>query len=312
MKRTLLDFIEKQKPSKVSRTGNTVTPFEETSTSSNEQSLVTRLLLAASSVTSSGSAIDRRRWVRDIHQDEGIEVFVLHTDGGILCLLCNKHKTQGCGKNSQSYSHQPAYPTKPNKLKAHLISDMHKLAVEMDQQMRQSTFHALHKARVEHKTITIAQRIQVIYWVLKEEIALRKVASLQSLVNKIGLNDRLSDFQHTSSKSVSEFVAMISQHLTDQTINSLKKAAFWASMVDETTDIATLQQYITFVRYVEEGEIKVSFLDIRRIDANGATADNLYKYWQDVADIYGLDQGKHIAMSVDGWQKQLTYTTNPA
>ena len=72
---------------------------------------------------------------------------------------------------------------------------------------------------------------------------------------------------------------MISQHLTDKTINSLKKAVFWASMVDETTDIATLQQYITFVRYVEEGEIKVSFLDIRRIDANGAIADNLYKYW---------------------------------
>ena len=52
---------------------------------------------------------------------------------------------------------------------------------------------------------------------------------------------------------------MISQHLTDKTINCLKKAAFWASMVDETTDIATLQQYITFVLYVEEGEIKVSF-----------------------------------------------------
>ena len=54
------------------------------------------------------------------------------------------------------------------------------------------------------------------------------------------------------------------------------------------------------MRYVEEGEIKVSFLDIRRIDANGATANNLYKYWKDVADIYGLDQEKHIAMSVDG------------
>ena len=44
------------------------------------------------------------------------------------------------------------------------------------------------------------------------------------------------------------------------------------------------------MHYEEEGEIKVSFLDIRRIDANGAAADNLYKYWQDVADIYGLDQ----------------------
>ena len=98
MKRTLIDFIEKEKPTKVSRNVNTVSQFEETSTSSNEQSLATRPLLAASSNTSSCSAIDRRHWVRDIHQDEGIEVFVLHTDGGILCLLCNKHKTQGAVK----------------------------------------------------------------------------------------------------------------------------------------------------------------------------------------------------------------------
>ena len=52
MKRTLIDFIEKEKPTKVSRNVNTVSQFEETSTSSNEQSLATRPLLAASSNTS--------------------------------------------------------------------------------------------------------------------------------------------------------------------------------------------------------------------------------------------------------------------
>ena len=149
----------------------------------------------------------------------------MHADGGILSLLCNKHKTQGRGKSSQSYGEKPAYPARPNRLKAHLNSHMHKLAVEMDQQMRQSTFHALHQDCVEHKTITVAQRVQLIYWILKEEIVLRKVVSLQSLFNKIGLNYRLSDFQHTSSTSVSEFVALISQHLTDKIVHSLKRAS---------------------------------------------------------------------------------------
>ena len=196
----------------------------------------------------------------------------MHADGGVLCLPCNKHKTQGRGKSSQSYAEKPAYPALPNRLKAHLNSYMHKLAVEMDQQMRQSTFHALHQDRVEHKTIYVAQRIQLIYWVLKEEIALRKVVSLLSLFNKIGLNYRLSDFQHTSSMSVSEFVTLISQHLTDKILHSLKKAGFWASMEDKTTDIATLQQYITFVRYVEKGKIKVSFLDISCRMSRSSTA----------------------------------------
>ena len=220
MKRTLLDSFGEEQSAKVTRIGITVTQSDEASTSSNEPTVALLLLSPASFATCSGSTIDRRCWVRDIHQDEGTEVFVMHADGGILCLLCNKHKTQGRDRSSQSYAEKPAYPARHNRLKAHLNSDMHKLAVEMDQQMRQYTFHALHQDRVEHKTITVAQRVQLIYWVLKEENALRKVVSLHLLFNKIGLNYRLSDFQHTSSTSVSDFVALISQQLTDKIVQS--------------------------------------------------------------------------------------------
>ena len=126
----------------MTRIGITDTPSDAASTPSKETSIALPPLSPASFTTSPGLTIDRRRWVRDIHQDEGIEVFVMHADGGVLCLLCNKHKTQGLGKSSQSYAEKPAYPAKPNRLKAHLNSHMHTLAVEMDQQMRQSTFHA--------------------------------------------------------------------------------------------------------------------------------------------------------------------------
>ena len=49
----------------------------------------------------------------------------------------------------------------------------------------------------------------------------------------------------------------------------------WATMVDETTDIATFQQYITFVQYINtKGCQATAILDIRHIDACGATKTN--------------------------------------
>lgn len=71
-------------------------------------------------------------------------------------------------------------------------------------------------------------------------------------------------------------------------------------MVDETTDITTAQQFITFVRYVYNGEIKVKFLDIRRLDLLGATGENLYNTFLKVTRDYDLNLKYHVALSCDG------------
>ena len=147
----------------------------------------------------------------------------------------------------------------------------------------------------------MAERVHLIYWVLKEEVANRKVASLQTLVDRIGHNDRLHDLRHNSSTAVTEFILLISDHLTDRIVADLKQSLCWATMVDETIDIATLQQYITFVQYVNKKRRQATaFLDIRRIDAHGATATNLFRLWKEVADDYSLDVGKHVAIACDG------------
>jgi len=46
----------------------------------------------------------------------------------------------------------------------------------------------------------------VIYWVLKEEIANRKIASLQILMDRLGHNDRLCDIHQDNSVAVTEFI----------------------------------------------------------------------------------------------------------
>ena len=80
----------------------------------------------------------------------------------------------------------------------------------------------------------------------------------------------------------------------------LSESQFWATMVDESTDVTQFQQYLTFVRYVYRGVIKTKFLDTRRLDVQGATGQNLFKYWTDVAADYDLSIEDHVAIGCDG------------
>ena len=72
-------------------------------------------------------------------------------------------------------------------------------------------------------------------------------------------------------------------------------------MVNDTTDITTLQQGITFIRYVNaRGGQSTAFLDIRQIDAHRASTFNLFRLWNEVAIDYNLDVSKHVVCACDG------------
>ena len=79
---------------------------------------------------------------------------------------------------------------------------------------------------------------------------------------------------------------------------TLPSTYYWALLVDETTDIMTLPQYITFIRYIHKGVPKTIFLDIRPLDTGGAMATNIYKTWKQVADDYSLVE-QNIANATD-------------
>jgi len=76
--------------------------------------------------------------------------------------------------------------------------------------------------------------------VLKEEIANPKTASLQTLMDRIGHNDRLCDLHHNSSVAVTEFILLISEHLGKRIVSDVKQSPCWVSMVDKTPNIAAM------------------------------------------------------------------------
>jgi len=110
----------------------------------------------------------------------------------------------------------------------------------------------------------------------------------------------LKDFGHCSSAAVSEMILLISEVVAEKIVGEITKCHIWSSMVDETNDISTFKQYITFVRYVVKGQIKVRFLDIRKVDKSGATASNLFAMFKSVAADCQLDLKKHVAIATDG------------
>jgi len=97
-----------------------------------------------------------------------------------------------------------------------------KKSIAWKKTQRISLFHAIHQNCISDKVNAVAERALMIYWVLKEEIADQKIASLQTLMDHIGHNDRLCDLHHNSSVAVTEFILLISEHLSNRIVSDVK------------------------------------------------------------------------------------------
>ena len=174
--------------------------------SSVSSSSVSSSSVASSSVASSSnkhsSGPSYEKWIKLKGFDESLQmnVFTLHADGGILCLLCSKHVLSPRESHRNTpYISVPARPQRLYRLERHLESELHMQSVTSEQSQRSSVFHTEHQQRVANKRSTVADRVVMIYWILKEEIANMKVPSLQRLVDRVGRNSLLRDFKHLSS-----------------------------------------------------------------------------------------------------------------
>jgi len=71
-------------------------------------------------------------------------------------------------------------------------------------------FHVINQDRISDEVNSVAERVHLIYWVLKTKNSESKNSFLTTLVDPIGHDDRLRDLRHTSSVPVTEFILLIS------------------------------------------------------------------------------------------------------
>jgi len=78
---------------------------------------------------------------------------------------------------------------------------------------------AIHQGCISDKVNKVAERVHLIYWGLKEEIANRKIALMQTMVDRIDHYDRLRDLRHDSSVAVTKFILLILEHFSNRIVS---------------------------------------------------------------------------------------------
>jgi len=146
-------------------------------------------------------------------------------------MLCSMHPavTTSRGKNDNICTSEPARSPRPNRLDNHLSCNQLWKANNQEKTQRISLFQAIHQDRIADKVNTVAEHVHLIYWVLKEDIANRKLASLQTLMDRVGHNDRLRDLHHNSFVAVTEFILLILEHLSNRIVSDVKQSPCWAT-----------------------------------------------------------------------------------
>ena len=125
---------------------------------------------------------------------------------------------------------------------------MHGDGEETEKLKRKSYF--VEKEREEaSKANKIYEKIfHTVYWLAKAEIAAVKFTLILILLESVGVKD-IELFDMHSSHIFWEMVIMLSGLLKEKLISNEKKTGMYVLLSDEATDISSMQQLLTLVKY---------------------------------------------------------------
>jgi hypothetical protein len=147
----------------------------------------------------------------------------------------------------------------------------------------------------------IKDKIHIVYWMVQSNIPNSAFLSLQNLIDNVGNNNLLKMFKHSSNTSFYEFLNLIYSTYKDTLISEIKKFRFYSILVDDSVDVDGINQMSIYVRYFgSDLEVKTSFLALKEIGIEGATAKNLYALLMCVLEEYTLDIKNMVAFASDG------------
>ena len=182
---------------------------------------------------------------------------------GLYCLLCTKHDTENPQNKKKIFNEEPSTRFRPEALSDLIGTKQHRDAVTTELMQRVSCFQKQLDHQENVKDDALVKVFTSIYWLMKEEIANRKIISMLEMLEQIGL-DEVKYFNHRSAGSLREMFLTIGQAVEDDILKGLKTASHYGLMVDEVTDISVLEQMVTFIQFYDkiEEQVKVAFLSV--------------------------------------------------
>ena len=95
----------------------------------------------------------------------------------------------------------------------------------------------------------IEKAFHAAYWLAKQEVPNEKFNSLIAFIEKGGVEDMIF-FQQRSRSSVREMFLILGETIRQELLGRLAKVNSYGILTDEVSDIAVMQQLVTFIKYV--------------------------------------------------------------
>ncbi|CAG2229931.1 unnamed protein product [Mytilus edulis] len=113
------------------------------------------------------------------------------------------------------------------------------------------------------------------FFLAKESIANCKIVQFLKFIEHIGLND-LKYFTHRSVQSRRDILLKLSDTVQNNLLEKLHSATSYGLLIDDMSDVATIEQMICYVQYVDpdSNEVNTDFLFICNLLENSDSANS--------------------------------------
>ena len=155
------------------------------------------------------------------------------------------------------------------------------------------------------KKSAVKAAVQCLYWLVKSEIPhTTNYNSLLKTVQFIGCKKLKHLYQgenakYTSQHVIQEFLQTLGSQIEEQQLQEVKKSPWFSLMIDESTDVAVLNEMVVYIRYITpNAEVKTSFMKI--LELFNGTAQTIEEAVVNYLDNTNLPFSKMVGFATDG------------
>ena len=246
----------------------------------------------------------RRAW-----ENEFSWLVAVESDGnvtGMLCTLCKKHKTKNKYNHSTVWNSTPCTYFRKDTVRRHAKSvqhldavelETHRLAAERDGGIRQAFQSQL---SLQKQAVTGA--MQCLYWLVQSEIPhTTKYGSLVDAVQFMGCDhfkylNHGDNAKYKSQRIIGEFLQIMAAQIEKEQLQDVLSSKFYSLMIDESTDVAVVNEMVVYARYIKNGKVTTTFMNICEL-FNG-TADTIENTLVSYLENKGLSVSKWLALAL--------------
>lgn len=187
----------------------------------------------------------------------------------MLCDLCIRHqrRPKKCIPGRAVWVDIPCTSIRRAACVAHKATDAHKEAC-LFETASSSTRGGIEAGFVREEQVNrkaMITAMTVLYMLCKEEIAhTTKYGPVLDVVQHVGgdilqMLNKGANQKYTSMRHISDMVTIFYEVIWEKIVKDVRSSPFYSIMVDETTDVATTNQLIIYVRYLKMGKSCTTF-----------------------------------------------------